>query len=521
MLPPSLLDHLDFDRAVDRVLVDMKTDFISSEFESRIIERFRDTVRAKVIERVSDSGENGRGYVPEPLRLIHVPKRDYTIRSGAVPGILDRVYFQALCDAIAPIVDPQLDQTDEKVVFSYRLADPGSDKMFASPSESYAEFSTRLFEFCQSEEFSHVVEADVSAYFDHIYHHNLMHLLEAFGCDTVVVQALGALLRNWQTGVSYGLPQGVWPSDLLGNLYLHPLDSVMLAEGQTYVRYVDDLRVFTGSFSGAKRALLLVSKELGRLGLNLNSAKTEIHTRESFSDRLRPASERLRTLLERRRELLREINPYFSEFEESGQNPLDAGEIEGILGILREATAQPHVRESDVKFCLSVLFGHDIGEVKDAAVSLLHGYPHLTSYIINYLASAGFDEEIGNALMEFLLSSDNIYDWQEMWVLRYFFTAPNIPQQLRQVLRSIATDRNKNKASRCIAIHLLGEFGELQDWDTLKHLFQSEESSWVRTYLVLGVRKLPKSERNHLYKYWASQDWETSLAVRYVIDAYD
>ncbi|MHA2135327.1 MAG: hypothetical protein ACW99J_15815 [Candidatus Thorarchaeota archaeon] len=65
-------------------------------------------------------------------------------------------------------------------------------------------------------------------------------------------------------------------------------------------------------------------------------------------------------------------------------------------------------------------------EANETAVTLLLDNPHLTSYILNYLASTGFHEEISKALISFLLSTDNIYDWQEMWMFRYFFTAKEI-----------------------------------------------------------------------------------------------
>ena len=35
----------------------------------------------------------------------------------------------------------------------------------------------------------------------------------------------------------------MFPSSLLGNVYLHSLDSLMLREGYDYHRYMDDVRI--------------------------------------------------------------------------------------------------------------------------------------------------------------------------------------------------------------------------------------------------------------------------------------
>lgn len=516
-MPSSLVDILALDRASKRVLADMKTDFIISEFEGKILERFGGEVAAKIEAEIGKGRGNGLDYEPSPLRTIEVPKRDFTIRIGAAPAIHDRVYFQALCDAIAPQIESKL--VDKDFLFSYRLNGPDAEQMFKSPSEAYASFAQRLTELC-GEGDSWVVEADVAAYFSHVYHHKLLNILRGFECEQVVVEALGGLLRRWSTGVSYGLPQGLWPSDLLGNAYLHHLDARMLIDDWRYLRYVDDIRVFTDSEISGKRALLSIARELGHWGLSLNSAKTAILRAEDFCGRLRPASEKLQELVSKRRQFMEHLNPYFSAFDGPEANPLEADDESQILTILMEATAQHPVVESDVKFCLSSLFGHGVEEAKDVALGLLQSDPHLTSYVINYLASVGHDEKIGSTLRDFLTSDDNLYDWQEMWILRYFFTAGSMPDGIRPTLQKIVSNRNKNNASRCVAIHLLGELGELTDWESLKHQFDDEDSPWVRSYIVLGTNKLPRAERNHAYKYWATSHWLVGLATKYVEEVY-
>ncbi len=492
----------------------MKTDFVLSEFEAKILEAYPGLIAQKVTDAISAGRGNGLDYEPNPLRTIDVPKRDFTVRPGAIPTIRDRVYYQALCDALAPTIESKLAGT--QILFSYRLVDAKGPQMFRLPSESYAEFSATLNKHCEDPAYAYVVDADVASYFEHIDHHPIVNTLHGFGCEPVLVEAVGTLLRKWRNGVSHGIPQGLWPSDLIGNFYLSPLDSHMILERWQYVRYVDDIRIFTKSLVDARRALLSMSRKLGALGLSLNSEKTSILPKEEFCKKLRPASEKLVDLVAKRKAWMKALDPYFSEFKPSSESPLEKADVNQLLEILRDATSEHPVKEGDVKFCLNSLFGINAKEARVTATNLLADYPHLTSYVVNFLASTGYDPDIGQQLVTFLSSENNLYDWQEMWILRYFFTAKGMPKDLRAFVRNIVVNRNKNNATRTMAIHLLGELGELADWQSLREQVRNEDSNWVRAYIVLGTRKLPKDDRNHVYTYWRTLDWELELAIRFI-----
>jgi retron-type reverse transcriptase len=227
------------------------------------------------------------------LVTIDVPKKDFTLRPGAVPEIIDRIYYQALCNAIAPTIEANLTPYEEKVLFSYRLNKNVREKyMFIDPHEAYSEFVSYQNELCESQEFSMVLETDIADYFQRIYHHELFNLLAGFKCDEDILICLTSLLRKWRKGISYGIPQSMWPSHLLGNVYLHELDRIM-SDKYTYLRYVDDIIIFCQNEVDAKSALMEICKLIRNLGLNVQSAKTRIRDKESFSSRIRPFSEKI------------------------------------------------------------------------------------------------------------------------------------------------------------------------------------------------------------------------------------
>src|ERR671934_489502 len=65
-------------------------------------------------------------------------------------------------------------------------------------------------------------------------------------------------------------------SPLLANIYLARLDGVLDAEGVSFVRYADDVRLTSRTEAGAGRALTRTGAVLTELGLRLSARKTQL-----------------------------------------------------------------------------------------------------------------------------------------------------------------------------------------------------------------------------------------------------
>lgn len=75
---------------------------------------------------------------------------------------------------------------------------------------------------------------------------------------------------------SIGILQGAPISPLLGNIYLTEFDSAMVANGWSLVRYCDDFVVACSSEAEASECLERARRELSRVGLDLNDAKSRV-----------------------------------------------------------------------------------------------------------------------------------------------------------------------------------------------------------------------------------------------------
>lgn len=130
--------------------------------------------------------------------------------------------------------------------------------------------------------FTWVVDADIRSYFDTIDHGLLMAEVERAVSDGRVLALVEAFLkqgvleemRSWTP--ERGTPQGAVISPLLANIYLHPVDVVLVESGFALVRYADDLVILCQSEARAREALRLLGREVERRGLQLHPEKTRV-----------------------------------------------------------------------------------------------------------------------------------------------------------------------------------------------------------------------------------------------------
>ena len=139
--------------------------------------------------------------------------------------------------------------------------------------------------------YDHVLDADISGFFDNLSHRAVMAELSAVIADGNILNLVekflkaGVLEGGKLLATRVGTPQGGVASPLLANIALNVLDWHLHERGFRFVRYADDFVVLCRSEAEAKEARAAVEHLLrGRLGLELSSEKTKVTTfREGFA----------------------------------------------------------------------------------------------------------------------------------------------------------------------------------------------------------------------------------------------
>ena len=119
-----------------------------------------------------------------------------------------------------------------------------------------------------------MVKFDIAAYFNSIYHHDLVQWFSEVGAKSDNVEQFGQFLREANGGRTVDcLPHGIHPCKLVGSEFLKFVDNSMRLRSDLLLRFMDDFYLFANDAEVINMDFVLVQQLLGEKGLSLKSCK--------------------------------------------------------------------------------------------------------------------------------------------------------------------------------------------------------------------------------------------------------
>lgn len=203
-------------------------------------------------------------YVPEPLKIISIPKTKNTAETRQIG--LASVRDKVAQEAVRQVVEPHLEKLFLDCSYGYRQG-KGTQRAVK-----------RVSHYINFEKCRWIVTADIEDFFTSINQEILISQFRRAVPEESIVRLIQLWLKmgtidfrgRWNDALS-GVYLGNGISPLLSNLYLHEFDKMMIAGNYNLVRYADDLVVSCKTRREAEFVLPKIKDYLlAHLNLSLN-----------------------------------------------------------------------------------------------------------------------------------------------------------------------------------------------------------------------------------------------------------
>lgn len=232
----------------------------------------------------------GNWRATKPLR-IYTPKPSGLQRPITLLSVDDQIVLQLLANRVATKIYDRRKKVEHKVVFSNVLSRPKGSIFFLEDWHGTYALFQRECEKHFKKGFRWIAHFDLAAYYETISHDLLFKVVARKSSTKEPWITYKKWLQTWSSpdgtdGHTHGIPQGPIAADFLGEAFLLPLDEKFLKAGVRYVRYVDDIRIFSKTELGAQRAAVELEVFCRNHGLIPQGKKFAIKKAEKLEDAL-------------------------------------------------------------------------------------------------------------------------------------------------------------------------------------------------------------------------------------------
>jgi hypothetical protein len=431
----------------------------------------------------------GKGF--QSQHRVYATKRGWFLRPtvkldpAAELFIYDFVYRNRSLFAKSP--------QQNRSIFGYRIV--GGVPILGM--QSYLDYKSKVSRCKRS--YQHHAYLDVASYFNRIYHHDLTTWWEDVGGSPGDAEMLGKFLREATSGRSIDcLPQGIYPSKMIGSAFLNFLESSSRIRCAESVRLMDDFWMFDDDPAILIADFLMAQSLLSDRGLSINEQKSKIveKTDQQLELPLNIDEMKIR-LLQRRSEELSQRRGYddSDDTEDEEEFELNTEEHEYLLSMLRA----DHISEEDAELVLRLMEDHSL-DVLEYLPILIRSFPGLAKRMYYFCEKLHDKREVATVLLNLVTSGIQVTEYQLFWFGMMAEDYLLRTSKAGSLLVSLYDHPNATDISKAKILEIPEKRFGLPDLRAEQ--LRSGQSDWLAWAAAVGSRVHPKGQRNHLLKYF-------------------
>ena len=487
------------DWALKHALLKGDTDIFPRAFEFKAIRDDWDKIRGCL------DGQDVLSWTSRPLRRCLSPKRRYGFRIATQLDPLDFLILGALIFEIGEDIEAR--RLDDQTVVSYRFS-PEKDGTLFEPTTGFSAFQVRSKDMASN--YSCVVVTDIADFFPRLYLHRVEGALSNATKKNNHVRSISQLLSQWNQTQSYGIPVGPAPSRLIAEIALDDVDKILHSEGITFLRHLDDYRLFTDSaVHGYQQLTVLANALYKNHGLTLQQEKTSIMPADVFLENYcrTGESQELQSLSEQFGKLLEDngIDDPYSDIDYEDLEPDDQALIDSfnLEDLLQGELDRDEIDQRMVRFLLRRLGQLDNPAGMDMLLDHIEDVFTVFPDVIQYFGRLrsldnGERQAFGKRVLSLIENSSvSQLDFHKCWLFSLF--SEGTEWGSAEKLVSLYSEMQDNFSKRKLTL-ALGKSGQDYWFRTRKDdIF--EFGGWMRRAFIAGASCLPGDERKHWYRF--------------------
>ena len=418
-------------------------------YESSVDEHLKELHKALV----------AKAWEPSHATRIYLPKPSGLQRPLSLLGIEDQIVLQAIANHFATKINKKRQRVELDTVFSNKQTSPQDSIFFIERWQTtYSAFQVKCTDaFNKGLKWS--AHFDLSAYYDTISHDLLLSNVSPSCNEPGTLSIIKDWLRVWSADniaamTGHGIPQGPIASDFLAEIFFLPIDIQLQKASFSYLRYVDDIRLFGRSENEVREAAILLEQECRHRGLIPQSSKFAVRELNSADEAMGS---------------LPSIAP--SDGKDAAEKVMGAAEARNIL--TSAIGGRPQRVRNKSRFRYVMYRAAEDTQILDTVLKLLPRHPEHIDAFVAYFSSYGRSLRIARAAIDYLESGvPYSYVRGELWhiVARLGGSA-----EMRRALPLARKDARTRK--RCVVL----------SWGVMHFLINCEAKELICDRRKLGI----------------------------------